>query len=166
MQPINLSNSEMFCKILLIRGLFLHAYYVPHNSWFNQTKSLFGVKKSLLSLSQFSRVCPPMIWIVLHFWNMRNDVDSGSSTLAAWFSQLPWRTLDLVRICSWTLLRASILQLDRDENNRILCSAPTELTYACQRPVMTAQGLCILIIKTQFSRRLKTIHSLVTVPVE
>ena len=30
------------------------------HSCFNQVKSLFGVKKSLLSLSQFSRVCFPM----------------------------------------------------------------------------------------------------------
>ncbi len=28
--------------------------------WVNQAKSLFGGQKSLLSLSQFSRVCPPM----------------------------------------------------------------------------------------------------------
>ena len=29
------------------------------HSWFNQVKSLLGVKKSLPRLSQFSRVCPP-----------------------------------------------------------------------------------------------------------
>ena len=29
-KPINLGYSEMFCKILLILGLFLHGYYVQH----------------------------------------------------------------------------------------------------------------------------------------
>ncbi len=56
-------KSQQFRNVLqnpVDPGPILHAYYVQHNSWFNQTKSLFGVKKSLLSLSQFSRVCPPM----------------------------------------------------------------------------------------------------------
>ncbi len=44
-KPINLSNSEMFCKILLIRGLFLHAYYVQHISGSIRQSHFLGSKK-------------------------------------------------------------------------------------------------------------------------
>ncbi len=44
-KPINLSNSEFFCKIQLIRGLFLHAYHVPRISGSIRQSHFLGSKK-------------------------------------------------------------------------------------------------------------------------
>ena len=56
-------NSQQFQRVLqnplVTLPIFMCLLRAAH-SRFNQVKSLFGVRKSLLTLSQFYRVCPPM----------------------------------------------------------------------------------------------------------
>ena len=44
-KSINLSNSKIFCKVQLKRGLFLHAYHVPHISVSIRQSHFLGPKK-------------------------------------------------------------------------------------------------------------------------
>jgi hypothetical protein len=108
---INLRNSEMFCKIQLKRGLFLHAYHVPHISGSIRQSHFLG-QKSLLSLSQFSRVCPPMPFLRHRHSPASTSRDSSRPHPLPFFamlamlsrrpgSTLPFRATVLVPV-SWT----------------------------------------------------------------
>ena len=67
-------TSQQFRNVLqnplVTLPIFMFLLRAAH-SWFNQVKSPFGVKKSLLSLSPVWRVCPPML--------------DASSSEAPWF---------------------------------------------------------------------------------
>ena len=70
-KPINLSNFEILCKILLIRSLFLHAYYVPHNPGSIRWSYFWGSKKvysGLYSLHRFAPRCHSIAQS-LSLWN-------------------------------------------------------------------------------------------------